>query len=182
MIGVAPGRVVTDHVVKRVPSSGNQRIADVANDIAKVAVVERHGRNGKIGRAFVSGFGMKRGAIASSVGHDSHNICVVVVGVDDADMAGAVNRLREIRGGYVVVEGGKVLAELALPLAGLMSTGPYEGVREPLLALRQAAKDIGCTLADPFLTVAFLPLPVIPHMKITDFGLFDVDKFALVEQ
>lgn len=180
MIGVAPGRVVTDHVVKHVPAAGNQRVADVANDVAKVAVVERHGKNGNIGRAFVTGFGMKRGAIASSVGHDSHNICVV--GVDDADMAAAVNRLREIRGGYVVVAGGKVLAELALPLAGLMSTGRFEDVRPPLLALRHAAKDIGCTLADPFLTVAFLPLPVIPHMKITDFGLFDVDRFALVEQ
>lgn len=180
MIGVAPRRVVTDHVRKYVPAKGNERIADVTSDIAKVAVVERHGKNGNIGRAFVTGFGMKRGAIASSVGHDSHNICVV--GVNDADMAAAVNRLREIRGGYVVVADGKVLAELALPLAGLMTTGPYEDVLPPLLALRQAAKDIGCTLPDPFLTVAFLPLPVIPHMKITDFGLFDVDKFALVEQ
>jgi adenine deaminase len=179
MIGVAPGRIVTDRVVKMVPASGNARHADPATDVAKVAIVERHGKNGNIGRAFVTGFGMKRGAIASSVGHDSHNICVV--GVNDADMAAAVNRLRDIRGGYVVVEGGKILAELALPLAGLMSTGAFEDVRPPLLALRQAAKDIGCTLADPFLTVAFLPLPVIPHMKITDFGLFDVDKFALVE-
>jgi adenine deaminase len=180
MIGVAPGRVVTDRVVKAVSASGNQRTADPANDIAKVCVVERHGKTGNIGRAFVTGFGIKRGAIASSVGHDSHNICVI--GVDDADMAAAVNRLREIRGGFVVVSGGAVKAELALPLAGLMSLEPFEDVRPPLLALRGAARDIGCTLPEPFLQVAFLPLVVIPHMKISDFGLFDVDKFALVEQ
>ncbi|MEX2318241.1 MAG: adenine deaminase [Bauldia sp.] len=180
MIGVAPGRVVTDRVVKAVPSSGNQRTADPANDIAKVSVVERHGKTGNIGRGFVTGFGIKQGAIASSVGHDSHNICVI--GVDDADMAVAVNRLREIRGGFVVVAGGEVKAELALPLAGLMSLEPFEDVRPPLLALRSAARDIGCTLPEPFLQVAFLPLVVIPHMKISDFGLFDVDKFALVEQ
>lgn len=177
MIGVAPGRVVTDRVVKWVPSSDGERVADVIRDIAKVAVVERHGRNGNIGRAFVSGFGLQRGAIASSVGHDSHNICVI--GVDDQDMAGAVNRLREIGGGFVVASGGEVRAELALPLAGLMSLEPFEDVRPPLLALRGAARELGCTLPEPFLQVAFLPLPVIPHMKITDFGLFDVDRFEL---
>jgi adenine deaminase len=179
MIGVAPGRVVTDNVRKRVPSEGNVRTADPANDIAKVAVVERHGKNGNIGRAFVTGFGLKRGAIASSVGHDSHNICVI--GMNDADMAFAVNRLKEIRGGFVVAADGKVLAELALPLAGLMSVDRFESVTEPLRALRSAARDLGCTLPEPFLQVAFLPLPVIPHMKITDYGLFDVDRFALVE-
>jgi adenine deaminase len=96
-------------------------------------------------------------------------------------MAFAVNRLGEIQGGYVVVADGKVLAELPLRIAGLMSTEPFEAIPDKLRALRRAAADLGCTLADPFLTVAFLPLPVIPHMKITDFGLFDVDKFALVE-
>jgi adenine deaminase len=180
MIGVAPGRVVTDRVTKWVPASDGERRADVTRDIAKVAVVERHGKNGNIGRAFVSGFGLQRGAIASSVGHDSHNICVV--GMDDQDMAGAVNRLRELGGGFVVAAGGAVKAELALPLAGLMSLEPFEAVRPPLLALRGAAIDLGCTLPEPFLQVAFLPLVVIPHMKISDFGLFDVDKFELVSQ
>jgi len=180
MIGVAPGRVVTDRIVKKVPAAGNERHADPANDIAKVAVVERHGKNGNIGRGFVTGFGLKRGAIASSVGHDSHNICVV--GVDEADMAAAVNRLREIRGGFVAAAGGEVLAEVPLPIAGLMSLDPFETVRSQLIDLRRAARDLGCTLPEPFLQVAFLPLPVIPHMKITDFGLFDVDRFALVAQ
>ncbi len=180
MIGVAPGRVVTDHVRRMVSAKGNERIADPASDIAKVTVIERHGRDGSIGRGFVTGFGMQRGAIASSVGHDSHNICVV--GMDDDDMAVAVNRLRELGGGFVVADAGKVAAELALPLAGLMSLEPFEAVHAGLMPLRQAARVIGCTLPEPFLQVAFLPLPVIPHMKITNFGLFDVDRFELVKE
>jgi adenine deaminase len=181
MIGVAPGRVVTDDVTKRVPSKNNERTADPANDIAKVAVVERHGKNGNIARAFVTGFGLKRGAIASTVGHDSHNICVI--GVSDGDMAVAVNRLRTLGGGFVVVADGVVKAEVALPVAGLISLQPFPEVKASLEKLREAThRDLGCTLPEPLLTVVFLPLPVIPHMKITDFGLFDVDKFALVEQ
>ena len=125
--------------------------------------------NDNIAVAFVRGFGMKRGAIASSVGHDSHNICVV--GANEADMAVAVNRLIEIEGGFVVAEGGKVIAELALPVAGLMSLMSFEEVHEALIPLRAAAKSLGVVLAEPFLQVAFLPLPVIPHLKITDMGL-----------
>jgi adenine deaminase len=120
-----------------------------------------------------------RGAIASSVGHDSHNI--TVVGVDDSDMAAAVNRIIELKGGFVVASGGEIRAELALPLAGLMSLEPFEPVRERMLKLRHAAKDLGCALPEPFLQVAFLPLPVIPHLKITDRGLFDVDRFSLID-
>jgi adenine deaminase len=180
MIGVAPGRVVTDSVRKRVPAASGYRTADPAGDVVKVAVVERHGKNGNIGRGFVTGFGLKRGAIASSVGHDSHNICVV--GADDVDMAVAVNRIKEIRGGFVVAAEGRVLAELSLPLAGLMSLAPFEAVRRSLETLRRTARELGCTLPEPFLQVAFLPLPVIPHLKITDFGLFDVDRFALVKE
>ena len=122
------------------------------------------------------GFGLKRGAIASSVGHDSHNI--TVVGVDDADMAAAVNRIIELQGGFVVAADGEVRAELALPVAGLMSLEPFEAVRDAAAsrcATRRRA--LGCTLPEPFLQVAFLPLPVIPHLKITDRGLFDVDRF-----
>ena len=144
----------------------------------KVAVVARHGKNENIGRGFAHGFGLKRGAIAASVGHDSHNI--TVIGVDDSDMAAAVNRIIELEGGFVVAAGGEIRAELALPVAGLMSLEPFEAVRDKLVALRAAAKAVGCTLPEPFLQVAFLPLPVIPHLKITDFGLFDVDRFELV--
>jgi len=124
------------------------------------------------------GFGLKRGAIASSVGHDSHNI--TVVGASDKDMALAVNRIREIKGGFVVAREGKITAELALPIAGLMSDQPFEAVAAKLDHLRDAARALGCELPEPFLQVAFLALPVIPHLKLTDRGLFDVDKFEFV--
>ena len=178
VIGVIPGKIITARLAATLPSEGGYAMCDVAHDIVKVAVVARHGINDNIGRAFVKGFGMKRGAIASSVGHDSHNICVV--GADDSDMAIAVNRLHDLQGGFVVVADGKVLAELPLPIAGLMSDLPFEDVREALYLLRKAAKQLGVTLAEPFLQVAFLPLPVIPHLKITDFGLVDVDTMTLV--
>ncbi len=151
---------------------------DLDQDVVKVAVIARHGVNDNMATAFVKGFGMKRGAIASSVGHDSHNLCVV--GTNGADMAAAVNRLREIEGGFAVAEGGKVVAELPLAVAGLMSLSSFEDVRERLIPLRAAAKGLGVTLAEPFLQVAFLPLPVIPHLKITDMGLVDVDRMEFV--
>ena len=180
VIGVIPGQIITEHLKLHLPVRGGERQVDRGQDVAKVAVVARHGVNRNIGRGFVKGFGLARGAIASSVGHDSHNICVV--GVDDADMAVAVNRLGVIRGGFVVVAGGEVQAELALPIAGLMSDQPFDTVRDGLTSLRVAARSIGATLAEPFLQVAFLPLPVIPHLKITDRGLVDVDRFALVTE
>ncbi len=174
VIGVVPGRIITGHLKRPVPPSG----VDKDQDIIKVAVIERHGKNGNVAVAAVHGFGLQRGAIASSVGHDSHNI--TVVGVDDADMGLAVNRLAALQGGFVVVAEGEILAELALPVAGLMSTLDFEGVRSKLLPLRAAAKTLGCTLPEPFLQVAFLPLPVIPHLKLTDRGLVDVDQFRLI--
>jgi adenine deaminase len=151
---------------------------DLERDVVKIAVVERHGKNGNIATGFVHGFGLKAGAIASTVSHDSHNICVV--GVSDEDIAAAANRLGEIEGGFVVVRDGKVLAEMPLPIAGLMSVEPYESVREQLRALRHAAEELGSVLEEPFLQLAFVALPVIPHLKITDRGLVDVDKFEFV--
>jgi adenine deaminase len=177
-IGVTPGKIITQRVPVALPYVDGERRIDLDQDMIKVAVVARHGVNDNIATAFVHGFGMKRGAIASSVGHDCHNI--TVVGVDEADMAVAVNRLIDIEGGFAVVEGGKVLAELALPVAGLMSLLSFEEVRAALIPLRAAAKGLGVVLAEPFLQVAFLPLPVIPHLKITDRGLVDVDRFEFV--
>ncbi|TIW38318.1 MAG: adenine deaminase, partial [Mesorhizobium sp.] len=123
---------------------------------------------GNIGKGFVRGIGLKRGAIASSIGHDCHNI--TVVGATDADMAVAVNRLIEMGGGMAVADNGVITAELALPLAGLMSLEPFETVTHALHQLREATRDIGCTIPEPFLQVAFLALPVIPHLKLTDMG------------
>ena len=177
-IGVVPGKIITERVPATLPFANGLRGVCLDQDFVKVAVVARHGFNDNIGVAFVHGFGMKRGAIASSVGHDSHNI--TVVGADEADMAVAVNRLAEIEGGFAVVCEGKVIAELALPVAGLMSLLSFEEVHRALIPLRAAAKSLGVVLAEPFLQVAFLPLPVIPHLKITDMGLVDVDKFEFV--
>ncbi len=178
VIGVTPGKIITEHRRYRLSVKGNQTDVDLGNDIIKVAVIERHGKNGNHANGFVQGFGLKTGAIASTVGHDSHNICVV--GVSEDDMALAANRLGEINGGFVVVEDGKVTGEIALPIAGLMSLEPYESVRDTLHHLRKAAYALGTTLEEPFLQVAFLPLPVIPHLKISDGGMVDVDKFALI--
>jgi adenine deaminase len=178
VMGVNPGKIITQHLRRTLPSENGVVIADLSQDCIKVAVIERHGVNGNIGVGFVNGFGLKHGAIASTVGHDSHNICVV--GVSDEDMAVAVNRMKDIRGGFVVVRDGKVLAELPLPIAGLMSDKSFEEVREALIPLRAAAKSLGTVLQEPFLQVAFLPLPVIPHLKITDRGMVDVDGFVLM--
>ncbi len=178
VIGVMPGKIITEHRRYRLPVKGNQTAVDLDNDIIKVAVIERHGKNGNHANGFVQGFGLKKGAIASTVGHDSHNICVV--GVSEDDMAMAANRLGDIKGGFVVVEDGKVTGEIPLPLAGLMSLEPYETVRDTLHELRKAAYALGTTLEEPFLQVAFLPLPVIPHLKISDRGMVDVDQFKLI--
>ena len=175
VIGVVPGRIITERLAMRLPSRDGLALPDLAQDAVKVTVIERHGRNGGIASGFVNGFGMQRGAIASSVGHDSHNLCVV--GVDEAAMAAAANRLVAIGGGFAVADGDAVIAELALPVAGLMSDQPFETVRHGLEALRAAARQLGVVLPEPFLQVAFLTLPVIPHLKITDKGLVDVDRF-----
>jgi adenine deaminase len=177
VIVVKPGLILTFRDSMTPAADTADLRPDLEADIIKVAVIERHGVNGNIGRGFVKGFGLKRGAIASSVAHDSHNIAVV--GVSDADMALAVNRVIETGGGFAVAGDGQLCAELALPVAGLMSLQPFEEVCTELHALREAAKDIGCILPEPFLQVAFLALPVIPHLKITDLGLVDVDRCCL---
>lgn len=178
VIGILPGKIIADHLTFDIaPVDGDKR-PDLTRDLIRIAVIERHGKNGNRATGFVQGFGLQRGAIASTVCHDHHNIAVV--GADYADMALAANRLGEIEGGFVVVEGGRVLAELALPVAGLMSLEPFEVVRERLVALRAAAAGLGVVLEEPFLQLAFLALPVIPHLKITDHGMVDVDRFEVI--
>jgi adenine deaminase len=178
VIGIRPGNILTDRLAINVSSREGAFVADVALDILKVAVLGRHNRHGNVGHGFVRGFGLRRGAIASSVGHDSHNVCVI--GCTDSDMVVAVNRLIKLKGGFVAAADGKVTAELALPVAGLMSDRPFEEVEQGLRKLRQAVSAMGTALHEPFLQMAFLALPVIPHLRITDMGLVDVDKFELV--
>ncbi|PVH29718.1 adenine deaminase [Pararhodobacter oceanensis] len=178
VIGIRPGMILTDHLREEIPASDGDKRPDPSRDLARITVIERHGINGNIANGFVRGFQMTKGAIASTVCHDHHNIAVV--GVDYADMALAAKRLGEIEGGFVVVEGGQVAAELALPVAGLMSLEPFEHVRDRLVDLRAAARALGVTLEEPFLQLAFVALPVIPHLKITDLGMVDVDKFEVI--
>ena len=178
VIGILPGKIITPHLSYDIAPEGGDKRPDIARDLAKIAVIERHGVNGNRATGFVHGFGLQQGAIGSTVCHDHHNI--IVVGVDYDDMALAANRLGQIEGGFVVVAGGRVLAELALPIAGLMSLEPFEAVRARLVDLRAAAKSLGVALHEPFLQLAFLALPVIPALKITDRGLVDVTRFELI--
>ncbi len=178
VIGIIPGKIITDHLHEIIPIKDGDKRPDPARDLIKIAVIERHGKNGNMATGFVRGFELKSGAIASTVCHDHHNIAVV--GADYDDMAVAANRLGEIEGGFVVVKDGEVLAELALPVAGLMSLNSFEQVRDDLIDLRKAARGLGVTLEEPFLQLAFLALPVIPNLKITDRGLVDVIKFEII--
>lgn len=178
VIGIREGQILTDHLRENIAIANGDKAPDIARDLVRISVIERHGKNGNIATGFVRGFGLKAGAIASTVCHDHHNIACV--GVDYADMAVAANRLSEIEGGFVVVRDGKVLAELALPVAGLMSLNPFEQVRDDLVDLRAAAASLGVTLEEPFLQLAFLALPVIPALKITDRGMVDVVKFEII--
>ncbi len=178
VIGIIPGKIITDHLHEDIAVQDGDKRPDPARDLARITVIERHGRNGNRANGFVRGFGLQQGAIGSTVCHDHHNIAVV--GIDYADMALAATRLGEIEGGFVVVSQGKVLAELALPVAGLMSLLTFEEVRAKLVALRAAARSLGVTLDEPFLQLAFLALPVIPMLKITDRGLVDVTAFEII--
>ncbi|MGR3270805.1 adenine deaminase [Thalassococcus profundi] len=178
VIGIREGQILTDHLHEEIAIADGDKRPDPARDLARITVIERHGKNGNIASGFVRGFGLQAGAIASTVCHDHHNIACV--GIDYDDMALAVNRLAEIEGGFAVVRDGVVLAELALPVAGLMSLEPFEAVRDALVALRDAARTLGVTLEEPFLQLAFLALPVIPALKITDRGMVDVQRFEII--
>ena len=179
VIGALQRSLLTERLDLTLPYSDGERHPDPANGVHKLCVLERHGVNGNIGRGFVKGFGAMQGAIASSIGHDSHNIGVV--GASDPDMALAVNRVIELQGGGVAVAGGRIVAELSLPIAGLISDRPFEEVEAALRGFRRATRAMGCALEEPLLQLAFLPLPVIPHLKLTDRGLVDVDRFELIE-
>jgi len=178
VIGIAEGQIVTSQHIERLVVRGGAVLPDAKRDIAKVTVVERHHGTGNIGLGFVRGFGIRRGAIASSVGHDAHNI--TVVGVNDEDMATAVNTIASIGGGQVVVSRGEVLARVGLPIAGLMSDEPVEIVSAQLEKLHLAAKRLGIKIRSPFMQMAFLPLAVIPEFRITDKGLVDVKGRKIV--
>jgi adenine deaminase len=178
VIELVPDQLLTGSSTERPRVSDGLATADPVRDLAKLAVVERHHATGRIGRGFVRGFGLRAGAFASTVSHDAHNI--IVVGISDADMAACVRRLAEIGGGLVVASDGAVVAELALPVAGLMSDRPGATVAAALRELRAAVGALGVQLRAPFMTLSFLGLSVIPSLKLTDRGLIDVDRFEIV--
>lgn len=173
-------QVVTGHRIADVIRDENgYAVCDLAHDILKIAVIERHTGSGGIAKAFIHGFGLKRGALAGSVAHDHHNI--VVIGADDVSMARAVHAIIEMGGGLAAADGDQIAASLALPVAGLMSEAPLETVRTAYDTLIASAHAMGSTLPDPLMTMSFMALEVIPKLKLTDLGLVDVETFSVVD-
>lgn len=178
IIGAIPNQLITENIVAEAKIDNGFAVADVSRDLLKMVVIERHMATGNVGKGFVRGLGLKKGAIASTVAHDHHNL--VVAGADDESMLTAAYAVAETRGGLAVAVGGEVLAQVPLPIAGLMSDQPIETVRQQMDALLAAVHQLGSPLHDPFMTLGFLALPVIPSLKLTDMGLVDVDKFEIV--
>ena len=177
-IGIIPDQVVTEHLILEMPNRDGEIVTEPEQDVLKLAVIERHLATGNVGLGFVKGMGLRKGAIASTVAHDHHNI--VVAGADDESMMTAVQATVATRGGMTVAHGDTVLAQLPLPIAGLMSDQPIETVRQQMDEVLAAARQLGSPLRNPFMTLGFLALPVIPSLKLTDRGLVDVDRFELI--
>ncbi len=178
VIGVVPGQLITRQLMVSLKSKDGLAVSDIRRDILKIAVIERHTASGNVGLGFVRGFGLRSGALASSVAHDSHNI--IVVGTNDEDMMTAAIEVARLGGGQVVVDQERVKAALPLPIAGLISPKPLSEVRRAITGLNKAAHDLGCPLKDPFMTLSFMALPPIPALKITDRGLVDAFEFKIV--
>ncbi len=179
VIEIVPGQIVTKKTIKTVKVSDNIVMSDPSEDILKLVVVERHHATGNVGLGLVTGFGLKAGAIASSIAHDSHNI--VTVGTNDEDIYTAIKEIEKMQGGLVAVNGSRVIASLALPVAGLLSDEPLETVVSKLDKLEEAAAQMGTKLSSPFSTLSFVALPVIPELRLTDLGLVDVIEFRLIK-
>ncbi len=177
-IEVIPGQLVTKSTVSEIKIEDGNAVSNIETDTLKICVIERHRATGNIGKGFVKGFNLKKGAIAATVAHDSHNM--IVIGTNDEDMYTASVELVKTQGGKVVVSEGKVISELALPIAGLMSNENFDYVLNKCEELNKAAHSIGCTIEDPFMTMGFLALPVIPELKVTDKGVFDTNKFDFI--
>jgi adenine deaminase len=170
VIGVLEGKIITEHRIKKSDSRG----------VAKLSVLERYGKGSRPANAYVEGFGESfEGAIASSVGHDSHNL--IAAGSNSTDMKVALAALAEVGGGFCVARDGKVLSRVALPFGGLMSQQSPQELTAGIRSLKKASLDVGCVLHEPFLQLAFLSLPVIPALKLTDKGLVDVNAFQLID-
>jgi adenine deaminase len=179
VIGASGTTLLTRAESAVLPVSDGVVQADTSIDVLRIACVERYGKNGNIGRSFIRGFGFKDGAVAISVGHDHHNI--TVVGLDPADMALAVNRAAGLGGGFVLIQDHKIAEEVALPVCGLLSTEDGEKVADKLEKMRDLLRAAGCTIPSPNMTLSFIPLIFIPDLAITDYGLFDVRQFRIID-
>ncbi len=178
-IEIIPNQLVTKSVVSEIKIEDGNAVSNPETDTLKIFVVERHRATGNTAIGFVKGFGLKEGAIASTIAHDSHNM--IVIGTNDFDMYTAAIELVKAQGGKVVVKDGKVVSKLPLPIAGLMSDKPFDFVLDKCHELNNAARSIGCKLNDPFMTMGFMALPVIPEIRITDKGIFDVNKCEFID-
>ncbi|MCX6030284.1 MAG: adenine deaminase [Chloroflexi bacterium] len=178
VIGAVPDHLVTEDRMLEIPTASGFAVPDIERDILKMAVIERHMATGQMGKGFVQGLGLRRGAIASTIAHDHHNL--VVAGTDNISLSTAVGAVADMGGGLAVADGVRILARLPLPVAGLMSNKPIAEVRRVLDEVTGAARTLGSGLHDPFMVLSFLALEVIPHLKLTDQGLVDVDQFKFV--
>ncbi|MFD0826084.1 adenine deaminase [Neobacillus sp. M.A.Huq-85] len=180
IIGIIPNSIVTKKLEEKVQTNGDFFIPSLEQDQLKLAVLERHKNTGNIGLGIVKGFGYTNGAIATTIAHDSHNI--VAAGTNDKDLLAAIQAIKELNGGCVVMKDGEILAALSLPIGGLMSDQSFLTIHQELKKINEALVQIGFTgNFNPFLTLSFLTLPVIPELKLTDLGLFDVGKFRHIE-
>lgn len=177
VIDILPNQIVTDEFIAEAIVKNGFVESNTIDDILKIVVIERHKATGRIGKAFVRGFGLKQGAIGSTVAHDSHNI--VIVGTNDADMFAAFQQIKKLKGGLVVINNGKLVAQLPLPVGGLLSAKSFEETAADLKNLKQKVKTLGGTHDSPFMILSFLCLSAIPKLKVTDLGLIDVEKFKI---
>jgi adenine deaminase len=178
VIGVVPDQIITTRLEEKPRVEKGMAVPDTERDLLKICVFERHRGTGNVGVGFIKGFGLRGGALASTVAHDSHNL--MVVGTSDGEILAAARAVEEMGGGQVVIRKEKVMSRLPLDVAGLMSSLSLGDVQERVLELREAARREGCGLEDPFMTLSFMALPVIPELKMTDKGLFDVGSFSHV--
>jgi len=179
VIEIVPGQIITRKRQEKMKAQNGLIVPDIDRDILKLVVVERHRATGNVGVGLVTGFGLKRGALASSIAHDSHNI--VAVGTSDEDILMTVREIERLQGGLVVTESGRVVASLPLPVAGLLSDEPLEKVVAGLESVERVATGLGTRLTSPFSTLSFVALPVIPELRLTDLGLVDVNEFRLIK-
>jgi len=178
VIDLVPDQIINQQVRAQLQVQKGAVIPDASQDILKLAVVERYGKNGNIGVTFVCGFGLKNGALASSVAHDHHNI--IVAGTNDEDMAACVQAIEGMQGGFAIAAGGEVLGKLPLPIGGLLSEKPIDEIIQNLEAINRIYHDLGGTLPAPFMTISFIGLPTVPELGLTDMGLVDVLKYTLI--